>query len=273
MKLLIMGGHGMAGHMLVQYFRRCSDHSVYYTVRQSKDPYGLYVDVRDWDLTEKVLKAVSPDVVINCIGLLNEAAEKNPVEAYWLNGILPHRLKEAANGLGYKLIHISSDCVFTGNNGNHKEDDVPDGTSVYARSKALGEVTDSPHLTIRTSIIGPEIRENGIGLLQWFMKQEGEVAGYRQAIWNGITTLELAKCIQYILEEEPLEGLLHVRAPEDISKYDLLMLFQQTFMKTNVLIRADDKVKLNRTLLNTRRNFNYKVPGYEAMLKELRNWM
>lgn len=273
MKLLVFGGQGMLGHLLVQYFQKQKGYHVFYTTRDKQDSEGLYVDARDPLLMEKVMESVSPHVTINCMGILNQFALNQPQEAYWVNGFVPHFLGRMAKKNGGKLIHISTDCVFSGLKGGHTENDPPDGTSVYAVSKALGEITAAPHLTVRTSIIGPEIREQGIGLMHWFMQREGEVDGYSQAFWNGVTTLELAKCIRHIIESEPITGLLHVTAPEPISKFELLGLFREAFHKKNVTIRKNDSVRIDRTLRNTRNDFHYLVPDYETMLHELREWM
>ncbi|GGA05395.1 NAD(P)-dependent oxidoreductase [Paenibacillus marchantiophytorum] len=272
-KLLILGGRGMLGSMLVSYFQTCSSYQVYYTTRDKTQSEGLYLDAEDEVLLEKVIEAVRPDIAINCMGILNQFAEANPQKAYWINGLLPHKIAQALDRVGGKLIHISSDCVFSGEKGGHTEEDEPDGTSVYARSKALGEVTAKPHLTIRTSIIGPEVSTHGIGLLHWFLQQQGVISGYSQAWWNGITTLELAHCIRHAMEEDPISGILNIAAPEPISKFELLKLFQHVFQKDDVLIREDDKVKLDRTLQQSRTDFHYEVKGYEAMLRELKNWM
>ncbi|MDF2645366.1 MAG: family oxidoreductase, partial [Paenibacillus sp.] len=199
MKLLILGGNGMAGHILVEYFRKCTPYSVYSTSRSRPNPEGLFLDVENPVMVEKVLMEVAPDVIINCIGILNEDARQREIEAYRINGLLPHYLKVLADRLHAKLIHISTDCVFSGDRGNYTEEDIPDGLSVYARTKALGEIIDDRHLTIRTSIIGPEIRPHGIGLMQWFMEQEGMVKGYQNVYWNGVTTLELAKVIEHVI--------------------------------------------------------------------------
>ncbi|MFD0694196.1 dTDP-4-dehydrorhamnose reductase family protein [Paenibacillus sp. GCM10027628] len=271
-KLLIFGGQGMLGHLLVRFLSEYGSYHIHYTTRDKQDPKGLYVDVRDPVLVDKVIEAVSPDVIINCLGVLNRFAEENPQEAYWVNGLMPHRIRAAVEREGGKLIHISSDCVFSGSRGDYKENDEPEGTTVYARSKALGEVIDYPHLTIRTSIVGPEIRKQGIGLLQWFLRQEGTVKGYTRVMWNGVTTLELAKAIHYAIEH-PVCGLLQLTAPEKISKYELLHLFQDVFDKRDVVIVPDEEICLDRTLANTRDDFNYVVTEYPTMLRQLADWM
>jgi dTDP-4-dehydrorhamnose reductase len=271
-KLLIFGGQGMLGHLLVRYFGECSSYHVQYTTRDKQDPKGLYLDAMDPVLVDKVIEAVAPNVIVNCVGILNQFAEANPHEAYWVNGLLPHRMRKAVEREGGKLIHISTDCVFSGNRGDYKENDRPEGTTVYAKSKALGEVIGGHHLTIRTSIIGPEIRTQGIGLLQWFLQQQGIVKGYTHVMWNGVTTLELAKAIHHAIEH-PCSGLLQLTAPQKISKYELLHLFQQAFDKRDVSIISDEEIRLDRTLINTRDDFTFEVSTYPTMLKQLADWM
>jgi dTDP-4-dehydrorhamnose reductase len=272
MRILILGGNGMAGHMMVQYFKRKSSYTVFFTSRDKNSLEGLYVDVRDSVMVEKMVEAVYPDVIINCIGILNEDASARELDAFQINGFLPHQLKVMVEKIGGKLLHISTDCVFSGARGDYEEKDKPDGNSVYARTKALGEVKCDKHLTIRTSIIGPEIRKNGIGLWSWFMGQEGEVKGYKNVFWNGVTTLELAKVMHYCIEH-PISGLLHLTAPYKISKYELLHLFQDILAHNNVSIQSDESICLNRTLRNTRTDFRYNVPAYQEMIAELHNWM
>ncbi|WP_068773995.1 SDR family oxidoreductase [Paenibacillus sp. FJAT-26967] len=273
MKLLVVGGQGMAGHLLVEYFRRLPAYSVAYTTRDRSDRNGLQADARDMTRIRSLMEAIRPDAVINCIGILNQFAEADPVNAFRVNGIFPHDLAEAARDAGSRLIHISTDCVFSGRHGDHTENDEPDSISVYGRSKALGEVIEAPHLTVRTSIIGPEIRTGGIGLLEWFLGQTGEVKGYTRAYWNGVTTLELAKFIGHILVKPEITGLVHLTAPEKISKYELLHVFRSQFGRTDLKIREDSSVELNRTLRSTRPEIRYTAPAYDTMLKELSEWM
>jgi dTDP-4-dehydrorhamnose reductase len=271
MRLLILGGKGMAGHLLVQYFQKCTPYEVLFTTRDNRDG-GLYLEAKDSASVEKMIEDLSPDIMINCIGILNQSAERNPLDAYLINGKLPHHLQKAADKVGGKLIHISSDCVFSGEYGDHTEQDTPDGFTMYARTKRLGEIKSDPHLTIRTSIIGPEVRAEGIGLLHWFMQQEGIVKGYRYTLWNGVTTLELAKFVHHVIEL-PVSGLFHLVSPAKISKLELLHLFQTVFEINNVTLVPDENIKINRTLINTRKDVDYAVPGYETMLNELREWM
>ncbi|MGZ9585244.1 SDR family oxidoreductase [Paenibacillus marinisediminis] len=272
MKLLIIGGNGMAGHMLVRYFQQQGTHRVFYTTRNKEDDSSLLLELTDMAHVDHVLTAVRPHVVINAAGILNDACDRRLMEAYQVNGILPQRLRQRANLLGAKVVHISTDCVFSGARGSYSEIDEPDGTTAYAMTKALGELhpvhDGSPHLTIRTSIIGPEIRAGGLGLLAWFLRQTGEIRGYRNVRWNGVTTLALAKAIDRWIEG-PLSGLVHLAHPSPVSKCELLHLFQEVYGKNDVDIVPQDEPYSDRTLVQTRADVHYELPAYEEMLREL----
>ncbi|SEU18628.1 SDR family oxidoreductase [Paenibacillus sp. NFR01] len=272
MKLLILGGNGMAGHMLAAYFRRQGTHHVFHTTRDKRDLGGLYVDADDIAGVEKLVELVSPHVIINAMGVLNQFAAQDRIGAYHVNGFLPHRLRRAADAGGARLIHISTDCVFEGTRGAYTEEDIPDGTSVYAVTKSLGEVRAPGHLTIRTSIIGPEIRSGGIGLMEWFLAQKGQVAGYRRVMWNGVTTLQLAKAVDELLTPE-VSGLIHLAHHRPLSKYELLMHMQEAFDKRDVEIVPEEDHVQDRTLVNTRSDVRFRLPEYPEMLKELAAWM
>ncbi|HEY2492471.1 MAG TPA: SDR family oxidoreductase [Paenibacillus sp.] len=272
MKLLILGGNGMAGHMLVDYFKRQGKHSVFYTTRNDKDSLGLILDVKDMHKVEQVIETVHPEVIINAVGVLNHHAEEDIVQAYQVNGLLPHLLQAAADKISARLIHISTDCVFLGTRGQYVEEECPDGVTPYALTKALGEVRMEGHLTIRTSIIGPEIRTNGIGLMNWFMKQHGEVYGYKCVLWNGITTLELAKAIDHFLDTDT-SGIIHLAQSTSISKYNLLLMMKDIWEIRDVQVIPDDSFEQDRTLKTTRNDMTYSMPSYRFMLEELAVWM
>ncbi|MFC5405499.1 SDR family oxidoreductase [Cohnella soli] len=283
MKIVVLGGNGMAGHMIADYLKRYAGHEVIATVRprQGSSPNAekaegvrvVEMDALSFEETGECLDALAPDIIVNAVGILNHRAEERPLDAYKVNGLLPHWLRHRADRIGARLIHISSDCVFSGNRGHYREDDAPDGTSVYARSKALGEVRDRRHATIRTSIIGPDRKADGIGLMQWFLSREGEVGGYTRVLWNGVTTLELAKATAWLIEHPRTGGLLHLTAAETVSKYDLLLLMQEQFDKGNVTVVTNDNFVIDRTLVATRADFVYQAPGYREMLQQLRQWM
>jgi dTDP-4-dehydrorhamnose reductase len=274
MRLLILGGKGMAGHMMVSYFKKRSSIDVYYTSRDShnQDPRHIPLDVRDDTKLSTVVEQLKPDVVINAVGLLNDAATNHVVDAIQINSLLPHKLADLVDTIDGKLIHISTDCVFSGQKGDYTEADPTDGSSTYAKTKSLGEVTYGKHLTIRTSIIGPELKEDGIGLFLWFMKQTGEIYGYQNVFWNGVTTLQLAKAIEVCIEKN-YTGLYHLCAETKISKYDLLILLQTIFQKQEVTIVPDNQIQLDRSIQNTRSDISFSIPSYEEMLTELKEWM
>ncbi|MCM3197156.1 dTDP-4-dehydrorhamnose reductase family protein [Priestia megaterium] len=272
MKLLVLGGKGMAGHVITSYFKQNPKYTVLSTSRDPNDKNNLYLDVRDLKNVEEIIDLVKPNVVINCIGILNDHANNNPLLAFQINSLLPHQLAKLTERHQGKLIQISTDCVFSGIKGNYTEDDIPDGTSVYAQSKQLGEINTDKHLTIRTSIIGPELKEDGIGLFLWFLNQTKEIKGYEKVWWNGVTTLELAKSIETMITNN-VTGLYHLGAENKISKYELLKLIQDIFEKRDVTIIPDQTIELDRTIKSTRTDFQYIIPSYKEMLISLRNWM
>ncbi len=272
MKLLILGASGMAGHMILDYFRSKKNGELYFTSRNPQDEGVIFLDAVQFSEVRRIIEKLRPDVIVNAIGLLNEEAARKLPEAIQLNSMLPHFLAGLADQYGGKLLHISTDCVFLGTRGGYTETELPDGVSVYAKTKALGEVMEGRHLTIRTSIIGPEKKQNGIGLFRWFMQQSGRIKGYENVLWNGVTTLELAKVIDQSIAQD-LSGLYHLTAPIKISKYELLLLFQKVFKKTDVEIVPDGKIVLDRTLTDTRKELHYSVPDYPEMIAALSNWM
>ena len=272
MKILILGGQGMAGHMMTEYFMSKTQYEVHYTSRDINDNKSIYLDVTDCKRVEETIEMLKPEIIINCVGILNEHAANNPLLAFQVNSLFPHQLVKLIERHHGKLIHISTDCVFSGLKGAYTEDDFPDGTSVYAQSKQLGEINSDKHLTIRTSIIGPELKEDGIGLFFWFMKQTGKVKGYRNVFWNGVTTLELAKTTEELIKQK-ITGLYHLGSIQKISKYSLLKLIQDVFGKNDVEIIPDNVIALDRTIKNTRTDFQYVIPDYKLMLLALKKWM
>ncbi len=263
----------MAGHVLFQYFQRDGNYEVWGTARkQGLDPNIVELDARDQDGVLGMIDDIQPDVVINCVGVLNQFAERDLTQAIYVNALFPHLLKDFSNQFGYRLIHLSTDCVFSGLRGGYRETDQPDGATAYARTKTLGEVVDARNVTIRTSIIGPERKADGIGLFHWFMGQTGEVSGYRNVFWNGVTTLELAKAVQWLMHR-PITGLVHLAAPQPVSKYELLVLLKEAFGRGDIEVIPVDEPRSDKTLVNTRPDFTFQVSPYAIMLDELRWFM
>ena len=263
----------MAGHLISLYFKE-QGHEVVGFARQQSELLDSTVisDASDMSLIKKTIDEGEFDAVINCIGLLNQFAEQNKAMAVLLNGYLPHYLTEITKDTKTKVIHMSTDCVFAGNDGPYYEDTLPNGATFYDRSKAMGEINTEKDLTFRNSIVGPDIKSSGIGLFNWFMKQEGEVRGYTGAIWTGVTTYTLAKAMEQALKEN-LTGLYNLVNNESINKYDLLGLFNKYFRAGEVKINPNDKLQLDKSLRRKREDFSFFVPSYEQQVKEMREWV
>ena len=225
LRILVLGCKGMAGHIVKKYLENTLNYEVWGIARGVNPEKNLInLDVSNIKEIENILNKGAFDVVLNCIGLLNKTAEDNPELAIWFNSYFPQLLASYGEKHNFKLIHISTDCVFSGEEGGYKEDSFKSGTGFYAQSKAIGEVVNSKDLTLRTSIIGPELKEDGIGLFHWFMSQSGSINGYTGAVWSGVTTIQLAKAINWAIQDN-ITGLYHVTNNKSIDKYSLLNLF------------------------------------------------
>lgn len=257
MRVLVLGGTGMLGHKLWQSFAR--QFCTYVTFRGSPDMYGGYelfdpsrtipnVSATEFDSVARAVKIVQPSVVVNCIGVVKQdPTAKDPLTAISVNALFPHRLAHLAGEVGARLIHFSTDCVFSGRKGNYSEDDTPDAEDLYGRTKLLGEVTGANCLTIRTSMIGRELA-GAHGLLEWFLSQTGSrVCGFRRAVFSGFTTAALAALIADIIaEHRDIEGLYHVAA-EPITKFDLLSLIKEVY-GLQIEIDPDETFACDRSL-------------------------
>lgn len=273
MKLLVLGCNGMAGHLISLYFKERGHEVVGFARSASRLLNNTIIgDASDMVLIKRIVKGGDYDAVINCIGLLNQFAENNKAMAVLLNGYLPHYLADITKSSKTKIIHMSTDCVFAGNDGPYCEDSFPNGKTFYDRSKAIGEINNGKDLTFRNSIVGPDIKATGIGLFNWFMKQEGPINGFTGAIWTGVTTLTLAKAMEQALKEN-LTGLYNLVNNESINKFDLCSLFNKYFRDGEVVINPDDKLQLDKTLRCTRTDFSFIVPSYEQQIKEMREWV
>lgn len=273
MKLLVLGCNGMAGHLISLYFKEKGNDVIGFARSDSKLLDKTIIgDASDMLLVKRTIENGQYDAVINCIGLLNQFAEKNKAMAVLLNGYLPHYLVEITKNTKTRIIHMSTDCVFAGNDGPYYEDSFPNGTTFYDRSKAIGEIDNDKDLTFRNSIIGPDIKESGIGLFNWFMKQEGSIGGFTGAIWTGVTTLTLAKAMETALKEN-LTGLYNLVNNQSITKFDLCSLFNRYFRNGEVEISPDDKLQLDKSLRRKRNDFSFVVPSYEQQIKEMREWV
>jgi dTDP-4-dehydrorhamnose reductase len=260
-KVMVLGATGMLGSAMVRLLAVESHLKVIPVVRasdavallppQCADAAVTGLDAESPESLTRVFAADPPEIVINCVGLVKQLAGASQVlDAIPINTLLPHRLAKLCAVAGARLIHISTDCVFSGNKGNYVETDQPDATDLYGMSKWLGEVTDAHTVTLRTSIIGHELRSDH-GLLEWFLSQKGMVRGYRRAIFSGLPTVELARVIRdQVIPRRDLRGLYHVSA-DPISKLELLQLFAAEY-GVEVAIEPDDALVIDRSLDSTR---------------------
>lgn len=272
MKILVLGSIGMAGHTISLYFNKQGHDVTTFSLKPFPFCKNIVGNAFDKDAFQKMLIIGKYDAVINCIGLLNQVADSNPAQAVYLNSYLPHLIANTLKDTKTKLIHMSTDCVFAGNTGPYYEDSLRDGISFYDRSKALGEVEDNKNLTFRNSIIGPDMNPDGIGLFNWFMKQNGIIKGYTGAIWTGVSTITLAKAMEQALKEN-LTGIYNLVNNSSISKYELLCFFNKHFKNDTIEIEKSDVLKIDKSLRSKRSDFSFVVPSYEEMIMEIKDWI
>lgn len=273
MRFLVLGCNGMAGHMISLYLKEVGHDVTGFARSKSRFVDTICGDAMDVEGIKKIICRSYYDSVINCIGILNQFAENRKSDAVFLNAYLPHFLAKITEETNTQIIHMSTDCVFSGKTGGYTELSLRDGETFYDRSKALGELEDKKNITLRNSIIGPDIKESGIGLLNWFMKQQNEVYGFKGAIWTGQTTLQLAKTMEYAAKTKA-HGLYNAVPNASINKYDLLKLFNEHIRRTKINILPKDSFVADKTLIRTRfEGLEYNIPDYETMIKELGEWM
>lgn len=280
MKVLIIGANGMIGSTIFNYLYGNKDWSVFGTIRNNTHVACFQkimaenllsnIELNNQDILISTLQKVNPDVVINCAGLTKHKAEaENPLEILPVNGMLPHRLANCCELIGARLIHISTDCVFSGKKGNYKEDDFADANDLYGRSKVLGEKLSQNHLTLRISTIGHELNTK-YGLLEWFLSQDRECQGFTKAIFSGFPTVVFAQILkEIILPNMDLTGLYHV-ASEPIAKYDLLKMIAHKYKK-DIEIIPNDTAIIDRSL-NNQRFYNatsYTAPSWPEMINKM----
>jgi len=272
MNFLVLGATGMAGHLIAIYLKE-QGHDV---TAFSRKPFvfckNVIGDACDLKLIEELINNMRFDVVVNCIGILNQDAEHNKAQAVFLNSYLPHYLSHITEDLKTKVIQLSTDCVFSGKTGGYNEDSFRDAETFYGRSKALGEIENLKDLTFRTSIVGPDMKKDGLGLFNWFMKQREEIYGYSKVIWTGVTTITLAKAIEKAPKED-LVGIYHLVNGQLISKFELLQLFNKHFKSNRITINEYSGIIANKSLINNRKDFNFKIPSYEEMVLEMKEWV
>lgn len=282
MNVLILGGTGMLGHAMFQVLSQADRLQVWATVRSGAARRHFVpalaerlisgVDVENTDTLSQLFARVRPDVVINCIGLIKQlAAANDPLAALPINALLPHRLARLCDLARARLIHVSTDCVFSGRRGAYVETDTADATDLYGRSKHLGEVYYPHCITLRTSIIGEELEGGANGLVGWFLSQSGTVKGFTRAIFSGLPTVELARVVRdHVLPCPDLHGLYHV-ATRAIAKADLLAIVAQAYDR-QIEIVPDASLVIDRSLDASKFQVatGYVAPEWPALIADMR---
>lgn len=282
MRVLVLGASGMLGHVMLRVLSEQNGFTVFGTLRSPNSTlkelaprahllHGIHADQVD-SLTVAFVQS-RPQVVINCVGLVKQLSHAgDPLEAIPINGLLPHRLAKLCELVDARLVHISTDCVFSGVQGNYRESDLPDAQDLYGRSKLIGEVDAPNAIVLRTSIIGHELA-GGHGLVEWFLSQTESVKGYTDAIFSGLPTYELSRVVRdWVIPDTQLHGLYHVAAAP-IAKYELLRLVNNAYEK-NCHIRPDGLVKINRSLDATRfrEATGYVAPEWPELIAKMREF-
>lgn len=279
-QILVLGCTGMLGNAVMRFLSSSDGLKVWGTARSLPDNGAALsyadrvisgIDVENVDSLIRVMAQVQPTVVINCIGLVKQlAAADDPLQAIPVNSMLPHRLAWLTHTIGARLVHISTDCVFSGQRGMYRESDPADAQDLYGRSKHLGEVDYPNAVTLRTSIIGHELK-GAHGLVGWFLAQPGRVHGYTQAVFSGLPTVELARVIRdHVFPRPEMRGVYHVSSAP-ISKHDLLQLIATEYRRENEIVE-DDRVVIDRSLDSSRfrQKTGYSPPAWRELVNAMR---
>ena len=272
-KILVLGSAGMLGHVVCKYLEELNQYQIFdASFRNKFRNESNLINILDKDKLTDLIEKISPDIVINCIGVLIKGSNTDKANAIYINSYFPHFLSDLIQKMNGRLIHVSTDCVFSGAKGGYSEFDSSDAVDIYGKTKSLGEVNNKNDLTFRTSIIGPELKMQGEGLFHWLMNQTGSIHGFTKVFWSGVTTLELARAIHAAIEEN-LTGLINISAKQKISKCDLLKKITNIYTLQNVKIIASDDKIVDKSLISVRNDFNFKVKSYDKMLLDLYEFM
>lgn len=275
-KLLVLGSNGMLGHVTRRYLEDTDKYEIHTTTRgEPKEDNQHYFDaITNLDSIALLIQTIRPKFVINCIGVLVNDSQLNPKNAFLANSLLPNYIGLIIKNSDVKLIHISTDCVFSGEKGPYLENDLKDETNTYGMSKNIGEIHNSTNcLTIRTSIIGPEIRSKTTGLFNWVLKNKHQtIKGYKNATWSGLTTLELSRFIHYVIQKNfHPKTIIHATNNIAISKYDLLQEIIEIF-NLDIVLEEENNYHVNKQLINTK-ELGFAFKGYHEMLVDLKKWI
>jgi dTDP-4-dehydrorhamnose reductase len=279
MRILILGGDGMLGHQLFRYFKL--HHEVKVTLRQDLISYSSFdlfnadnsyggIDVRSMESLTEVVADFKPEAIINAVGIVKQRSDSREIiPSLEVNALLPHRLALICQAVDSRLIHLSTDCIFSGKKGNYQDFDESDAEDLYGKTKFLGEVHGANCITLRTSIIGRELSRHS-SLLDWFLSQKDAVKGFTKAIFTGFTTIEMSRIIEKVLLEYPGASGVYQVSSDPISKYDLLLLIREK-LGHEIEIIPENIFVCDRSLDSSRfrAKFNYTPPSWPAMIEEL----
>jgi len=279
-RVLILGASGMLGSTLFRAFSASPDFLTFGSIRRASLKRYFAPKLHEYLISDvhldgetallDALEVSKPEVVINCIGIIKQLLNKNDnLESIAVNAYLPHRLAKYCDAKSARLIHFSTDCVFSGKQGNYKENDFPDANDLYGRTKLLGEVAYDNTITLRTSIIGHELNRSK-SLVDWFLSQSGEVKGFTKAVFSGLPTIEIARVVmKYVIPNQHLNGLFHLSA-DPINKYDLLNLVATIYSK-DIIIKPDDNLSIDRSLNSDlfRAATGYRPRSWHTMIESM----
>jgi len=271
-KILVLGASGMIGHQIYNNLILNENYDVLAHHSSNKFINASHlVDFFNFEDLRNFIEKEQPHITINCTGILIEESERDYPKAIYLNSYIPHAVKKLVNSYGGKLIQISTDCVFSGNNGPYSELDKKDGISNYSLTKGLGEIDDDINLTLRTSVIGPDYKPYSTELLHWYLNQQQNIEGYKKSLWSGVTSIYFAKVVNYFINSN-ITGIYNVSSSQSISKYDLLIMLERRFDRGINISKVDGLIS-NKILIDTRKLLGLEVPSYEFMIDELYNQM
>ena len=271
-KVLVLGSSGMLGHILTNTLEQDNSYNVFNISRNKKiNKKTIICNVTDFEKLQEIISDIKPEYIVNCVGILIEDSINNPDIANSINNEFPHILRLLATKLNFTIIHISTDCVFDGSTGNYDEDSKKTPVDIYGKTKSLGEIINNDHLTIRTSIIGPELKQRTTGLFCWVLSNASKtIEGFDKSVWSGLSTLELSKAISYCIKNN-LKGLLHIHS-KPITKYNLIELINQEFGLDIIVKKVNGKYS-NKSLTSIRKDFNFVVKSHKEMLSDLKEFI
>lgn len=271
MKVLIMGSANIIGQVVGLYFRENGHDVTGYDSKPCRYYDSIQKSLYDLDCIKETIQSGCYDAVLNFTAVVNQNAEEDKAEASYINCFLPHYLEKITHDTKTVIVHRSTDCIFSGKKGGYIIDDIPDGESFYAKTKAIGELINQKDITVRVSLIGPDPDSNGDSLFPWFLRQNGEVNGFTDAIWTGVTTIEFARVIEKLLLQKAY-GLFQCAPDTSISKYELLKVFEKYFPNNRKVIPIS-KNRVDKSLIPFMGDYKVDIPDYDTMVADMLLWI